>query len=145
MMPQDNPDDFETRLGRQPLKQVPGTWRAEILAAAQAAQPATRAARPALFPALTQSFAALLWPHPKAWAGLATVWLLIATLHFSMRETPAGPVLPMARPSPEVLAELRQQHRLYAELMGPNQAPDSDRPRPVLNKPRTYRDKAQAV
>lgn len=147
MTPQHTPDDFEKRLSRQPLKQIPGAWRAEILAAASAA-PASescRRVRPNLFSVLAQQCSAVLWPDPKAWTGLAAVWLMVAILHFSIREKSSGPASQTIRPSPEVLAELRQQHRLYAELMGVGQTSDFDRPRPVLIKPRSELERVLAA
>jgi len=40
-MMNDETEQFERRLSRQPLRQVPSEWRAEILAAARAAQPSS--------------------------------------------------------------------------------------------------------
>src|SRR5258708_31493262 len=60
-----NSDDFEKRLQRQPLRQVPREWRAEIV---QGAEAATR--KSSWLSLLTSYLSPLLWPHPKPWAGL---------------------------------------------------------------------------
>ena len=62
---------------------------------------------------------ALFWPHPRAWAALAAVWLAIIAIDLSLRE-PSPPALarrPQA-PAPQVLAALKEQKRLLAELLG---------------------------
>ena len=88
---------------------------------------------------LSQHLSALLWPHPKAWAGLAAVWILIAGLNLSTRDPSPRLAVKTAAPSPTTLVELRQQHRLYAELLGRMDAPDADRPRLLAPKPRSER------
>jgi hypothetical protein len=42
-------------------------------------------------------------------------------------------------PSPEVVAELQQQHQLLAELLGANDVPAADRPKVFVPKPRSER------
>ena len=125
-------NEFEQRLRSVPVKPLPGNWRAEILAAAAAAQPSpvhrvndalTWRAR------LTAAWRSLFWPHPRSWAGLAAVWVIIAILHFSQRDD--SPVLAekSAPPTPEMLADLRQQQQMLAELLGPHGAGEADRPK----------------
>ena len=130
-------EPFEQRLGRQPVKPVPAAWRAEILAAARAAQPAAGTARPS--PA--SWLASLFWPYPRACAGLAAVWGFIFLLHFSLREAPPtlAQTAPAPAPSPEAVAELRQQQKLYAELMDAPGPREADRPRLAAPKPRSQR------
>jgi hypothetical protein len=79
------------------------------------------------------------WPHPQAWAGLAAVWILIFAVNFSMRD--AGPVetVKSAPPSPEAMAELKKQQRMFAELVGASVAPDADRRKIFLPRPRSER------
>jgi hypothetical protein len=142
MLPHPTPDDFEKSLSRQPLKAVPAAWREEILAAAAAvghSQPSPRTPRRSFSGTLSQQLAQLLWPHPKAWAGLAAVWVLILTLNLTLEERPPATTRLAIRPSPEVMVELRQQRKLYAELMGMAEAPDADRPRLQFPKPRSER------
>ena len=131
---------FERRLSRQPLRPVPADWRSEILAAARAAQAPLHAARSPQqqsWPsAIRHPLSALLWPHPRAWAGLAAVWLLIIAVNVSQRD-PAPKLAKTAAPeSPEVIVELKKQQRLFAELVGPRETRDADRPRNFKPKPR---------
>ena len=137
-----NPDDFEHRLARLPVKEIPGEWRADILSAARAAQPAphaSRLTRHAWLSTLNSQLSTFFWPHPKAWAGLAAVWVGIVALNFSTRDQSvmvAGKVSP---PSAEVIVELRKQQKLYAELMGVNEPREADRPKDATSRPRTQR------
>ena len=142
------PEEFENQLSAQPLKRVPGEWRAEILAAARAeAVPrhSAPASRQVWLAALAPRLAGLLWPHPKAWAGLAAVWVVILITNLSLHEAlPAGVGKP-ARPSPELAAELRQQRKMLAELIDPAEAKWADR-QPLLSpKPRSERGEIRVV
>ena len=75
----------------------------------------------------------LLWPHPKAWAGLAAVWLVILAVNFATRETtPRNFARQVAPPSPEMLMVLRQQQLLLAELV---ERPEPPRRRPAQSHP----------
>ena len=88
------PDNIEEKLQRQPLKEIPAEWRGEILVAADV----NRRSRPVreftfaattlrrLLSTLNAQLSTLLWPHPRAWAGLAAVWILILAVNFSMRD-----------------------------------------------------------
>ncbi len=138
-------DDFEQKLQRQPLRPIPCEWREEILSAASKVGTARRVVRgrlgeaslPNWLSTINSQLSTLLWPHPKAWAGLAAVWVLIFAMDFSTRDasqTVAGKSSP---PSPEVIVELRQQQRLLAELIGPRETHDADRSNPFVPQPRS--------
>jgi hypothetical protein len=135
-----NADEFEKRLQRQPLRQAPCEWRSEILAAARDAQaschpsPATRHGWLATF---NRQLSILLWPHPKAWAGLAAVWVFVFAVNFSLRDPSPQMAEKSAPPSPEVIVELRKQQRLFAELVGPREERDADRSKTYKSHPRT--------
>jgi hypothetical protein len=150
------PDDFEKRLGRQPLRQIPGEWREEILSAArqassiQHAPPVLRSstaeggrttqhvpARRSLLSTLSQQLSALLWPHPTAWAGLAAVWLVILGINLTTQDA-ATVVAKHASPvSPQIFMAFQEQERLLAELIGPSEPPVAERPKPRLPRPRS--------
>jgi len=136
-----NTDDFEQRLQRQPLRQIPGEWRGEILSAAESAA-ATRHSPPVTQPSwlstINHQLSTLLWPHPKAWAGLAAAWILIFAVDFSTRDTTPFVAEKTAPPSPEVIVELKQQQRMLAELIGAGQAREAEVPR-FLPQPRSER------
>jgi hypothetical protein len=134
-------DDFEQKLQRQPLRPIPAGWRAEIL------REGRRVAVPESGNIDTVSpsklnwrtiLTTIFWPHPRAWAGLAAVWILILAVDFSVRDP--GPVMAdkSAPSSPEVMVELRQQQRLLAELMGSSQTREAE-PRKFLPRPQTAR------
>lgn len=124
----------------QPLRAVPAAWRGEILSAARAARATARLApRASLLSTINSQLAALLWPHPKAWAGLAAVWVGIAVLNFSTREPAPRLAEKSAAPSPELVAELKQQQRMFAELAGGYETGEADRPRVFAPRPRSER------
>ena len=141
-------DQFEQRLGRRPLRPIPQAWRVEILAAAREAKaschpsPATRHNWLATF---HHQLATLLWPHPKAWAGLAAVWVVILAVNFSLRDPAPRLAEKSAPPSPEMMVELRKQQLMLAELIGPRETRDADRPRIFKSKPRGERAEMVAV
>ncbi len=125
-----NLDEFEKQLRQQPLRQIPEEWREEILDAArriQDPQPSTSNARP------TSWWRELLWPCPQAWAGLAAAWIAILFLNGVSRE-PVRTTSSQTRPhSPELMMVLREQRRLFAELIGsssPVEPPKTFDPRP---------------
>src|SRR5208282_6906318 len=131
------PEDFEQKLPRQPLRQIPPEWRGEILSAAE------RASRPAphasFLSTLNHQLSTILWPHPKAWAGLAAIWILIFAVDFSLRDKTPVMAEKSAPPSPEVIVELRQQQRMLAELIGPRDEHDADRSKSFVPQPRSER------
>jgi hypothetical protein len=136
------PDDFEQRLQREPVRQIPPDWRREILTAARAAQAPVHASRMTHHSWLStvhHQLSALLWPQPKAWAGLAAVWVVIFAVNFSMRD--AAPMMAgkTAPPSPEVMVELKKQQRMFAELVGSYEPVDADRRNVFSPKPRSGR------
>lgn len=108
------PEDFEKQLQRQPLREVPGEWRAEILRATRSAA----APQPSIFAAMR--WREWLWPSPQAWAGLAAVWMVIFGLNMT---TPTDPGA-MAKRSPAATAEtemtLAGQRRELARLLDNN-------------------------
>jgi hypothetical protein len=136
------PDDFEQKLQRQPLRPVPAEWRGEILTAAESAA-VTRhpppVTRPSWLSTLNAQLSTILWPHPKAWAGLAAIWIVILAVDFSARDKSPVVAEKSAPPSPEVLVELRQQQRMLAELIGSRDIRDADRSKSFVPQPRSER------
>ena len=97
-------DEFEQFLKKQPWREVPPTWRREILSTL----PEPKVAR--------SWWHEWLWPSPVAWAGLAVAWVLIFGLHLA-----AGPAAEQtAKETPTVSANMAaafaDQRRLLAEL-----------------------------
>ena len=142
------PDDFEQKLQRQPLRQVPAGWREEILTAAESAAVARHqlpVTRSSWLSTLNAQLSIILWPHPKAWAGLAAVWILIFAVNVSLRDRSSVVAEKSVSPSPEVIVELRQQRRMLAELIGPRDTSDADRSKSFAPQPRSERAEIVAV
>ena len=136
-MMNDETEQFESRLSRQPLREIPAAWRAEVLAAARsAARPTPRASLLATF---HHQLDTLLWPHPQAWAGLAAVWVFILAVNFSLREPTPRMSEKSAPPSPAMMVALRKQQMMLADLIGPRETRDADRPRIFAPRPRGER------
>jgi hypothetical protein len=62
----------------------------------------------------------LIWPSRRIWAGLAAVWILIFVFNFSQRDPSELMARKTPPPSPEMILTFRQQEKLLAELIGPN-------------------------
>ena len=102
-------DEFEQFLKKQPLREVPPAWRAEILP--------TDAQSKAVQPAWWREW---LWPSPVAWAGFACVWVVILMLNVATRPLAAERQLaerPQA-PSLDITMALTQQRKELAQLLG---------------------------
>jgi hypothetical protein len=142
-MMNDETEQFESRLSRQPLRQIPGEWRAEILRVGRrAAVPKNKwAADTASLPKWNwrTSLAEIFWPHPKAWAGLTVVWICIFVVNFSMRDSSPRMAEKSVPPSPEVMVELKEQQRMFVELAGLHEPSDADRQKLFLPRPRSER------
>ena len=134
-------DDFEQKLQRQLLRQIPGGWREEILMTAESVAGSRHSppvTRPSWLSTLNSQLSTILWPHPNAWAGLAAVWILILAVDFSTRDQSPVVAEKSAPPSSEVIVELKQQQRMLAELIGAGQAREAEAPR-FLPQPRSER------
>jgi hypothetical protein len=130
-------DQFEKRLRRQPLREIPPAWREEVLAAAERAA-ASRHSSPVT--PHTSWWRELFWPCPRAWAGLAAAWLVILGASFAARDqSPAVEARRVPPPSPQLRQLLKQQEQLLAELVGPPESPEAHRSKPAAPQPRSQR------
>jgi hypothetical protein len=140
-----NTDDFEKRLQRQPLRQVPGEWRDEILSAARQTSSPHHASRIthhvppslSLLSTLNSQLSIVLWPHPTAWAGLAAVWLVILGINLTTRDVSQSVAKHAAPVSPQLIMAFQEQERLLSELIGPRETPAAERPKPGPARPRS--------
>jgi hypothetical protein len=136
-----NQDQFVQQLQRQPHRALPPEWRREILdSARKAASPRYYELQTSLSSKLPMWLQVLLWPHPRAWAGLALLWLVALFLNFEARE-PAQPgaALQVAPPSRELRELLQQQERLLAELAGPFENRNVKRQKSAMPRPRSQK------
>lgn len=129
-------DDFEQHLRRQVPARPPVHWREEILAAARFASLAgSQEPKPTLITVLRE----WLWPHPAAWASLASIWLVLLSVHHQTESTIRAELI-ASRVSPrEVLESFAQrQHTAERLLAGLDiEVPAMDRPRAVRHHPVT--------
>jgi len=132
-------DEFEQKLSRQPPRKIPGEWRGEILAAARAAvsRPSTLASRRNWLSTLNAQLSTIFWPHPKAWAGLAAIWIFIFAINFSIRDKTPAVAEKFSPPPPEVMAELKQQKLMFAQLIGADDLHAAVRQKNFSPKPRS--------
>jgi hypothetical protein len=79
----------------------------------------------------------LVWPSRRVWEGLAAVWILIFVFNFSQRDPSELVARKTPPPSPEMILTFRQQEKLLAELIGPNEAQAVESPKPFLPQPRS--------
>ncbi len=106
-------------------------------AAAPAGKPeSVRRLRPGIV--LLGCWQQLIWPSRRIWAGLAAVWVAILIANFSMHEHSPG-VAMKSSPTQEMIVAWRQQERLLAELMGPNETQAARPPKPLSPQPRSER------
>ena len=137
---------FERRLSEQPLRKIPAEWRGEILAVAGRAS-GFEARKSESFgrPTISSRLALWLWPSPQAWAGLAAVWVLILGMDVASHDRSPATGENSGPPTAEMLAQLKQQQRVLAELMGARESNDADRSKISAPRPRTGRVEALAI
>lgn len=116
-----NPEDFEQRLARQPLRAIPAAWRDAVLARAGDLQsPPSSNSQLSTFISQLQSW---LWPCPQAWAALAAVWVLLLAVNFTDDSKPARSTPSATKSAPADMHYVwREQQKLLAELFPPEPA-----------------------
>ena len=81
----------------------------------------------------------LIWPCRRIWTGLAAIWILIFIVNFSQRDPSELMARKISPPSPEMVAAFRQQQRLLAELIGPDETQAAEPPKRYLPQPSSER------
>ena len=71
----------------------------------------------------------LFWSWRRVWAGVAATWLVILGLALATGGTPESRLARTPSPDPQVLAALREQERLLAQMLGQAAPPAIARPR----------------
>jgi hypothetical protein len=87
--------------------------------------------------AIRLSFLELVWPCRRTWTALAAVWVLIFIFNVSQRDKSELAARKLPPPSSEAVMAWRQQERLLAELIGPNETRAVEPPKPFLPQPRS--------
>jgi len=139
------PDDFEKRLQSQKLRQIPTEWRKEILQSATQSQPSLLAPRPSWLSTINSHLSTLLWPNPKAWAGLAAVWIAIFALQSTSRTNSRMLAAAPASQRSAFGDRLKDEQQTLVELMGNTQPVDADEPRNANPRPHSERRRATAT
>lgn len=80
----------------------------------------------------------LIWPCRRIWAGLAAVWVLLLVTNISMRDS-SQITFAKTSPAPEMISSFRQQEKILAELIGPNETPAVLSPQPFSPQPSSQR------
>lgn len=119
---------------------MPSEWREEILQSARAAasRPPNLDRQRSWLSTLNHQLSTLLWPNPRAWAGLAAAWLVIVLVNLSVGDEPdrrfarQDPPLP-----PQLIDAIREQRRELARLIEPRVVRDADRPKSLPPRPRS--------
>jgi hypothetical protein len=118
-------DDFEKQLQEQPMRQVPGHWRGQIL---QAARQVERRESRAEGQRHRSWIYQLLWPCPQAWGALAAVWVVVLFLNANSHSTDAQ-IAKVRTESREVMMAVKLQLKFRAELMSANDVPVAEPPK----------------
>jgi hypothetical protein len=79
----------------------------------------------------------LFAPRRLAWTGLAAVWGVVFLLHGAARSDDAPVARRESPPSPQVIATLKEQRQMLAELVGVNWKTEPAEPRRFEPKPRS--------
>lgn len=80
------------------------------------------------------------WPSPQAWAALAAIWVVLASVSFAVREPASMAATHQALPpSPELRLVLQQQKQMLAELGGMPERFNREQPETRAPKPRSQR------
>ena len=87
--------------------------------------------------AIRLSFLELIWPCRRTWAALAAVWIALFIFNASQRDKSELAARKLPPPSPEAILTFRQQEKLLAELIGPNEPQAAAPPKPFLPQPRS--------
>lgn len=80
----------------------------------------------------------LIWPCHRIWAVLAAVWVLLLVANVSMRDS-SQIIVAETSPTPEMILSFRQQEKILAELIGPNETHVPRPPKPSLPRPSSER------
>jgi hypothetical protein len=128
--------EFEKRLGEFSVRPIPAEWRAEIVRAANEASPAQPVS------GFLGGLREWLWPHPKAWAGIAAAWCVIFALRLTTPDTEVA--TGSSAITWQTMAKLQRQTDEFMRSFDSLSAVPPPTPDPVL-RPRTNRQSSVAI
>jgi hypothetical protein len=86
---------------------------------------------------ITQAWMELVWPCRRIWTGLAVVWVLLAIINISQRDSSPA-VMAKTTSTREMVTMFRDQQKMLNELLADRALPvEAERPRTFAPKPRT--------
>jgi hypothetical protein len=134
-------DDFEKKLQRQPLRQIPGGWRQAILRTAQErASSAVQHPEPVLLRAMLITWRELIQPCRYAWSGMAALWLIFWMVNANMELGDRSKRTEMpTRAASERIRFLEEQRQVLVELSGPIDLSPAEPSRRTHPKPHSER------
>jgi hypothetical protein len=87
----------------------------------------------------------LVWPCRRIWTGLAAVWVLLAIVNFSQRDSSQVYLAKSSSPAAMTMT-FRDQQKILNELFADRSLPaEADRPRVFSPKPRTETMRLETV
>jgi hypothetical protein len=139
---------FEDCLRRQPLKPIPGEWRAEILRRAAQEVDGRGKISPGVvswFGEFKAGLRTVFAPAPRAWAGLAVVWAVILVLNLSGGSETATAALTQPVSVAQTRMALKQKQMLLLELAGRTETQEAIPRRAISPGPRSQRREESGI
>ena len=126
--------EFEMQLSQQPLCNPPPSWKQEILRAAATGQEmeSNRTSQPIS----RGNWLELFWPPPKAWAGLAAIWVVTIGLQLHTEQMAAASDRGRTRLDPRRVSAFLEHQRIAMRAIESDRDPAEplDRPKPIPNR-----------
>jgi hypothetical protein len=130
---------------RHQMREIPAEWRGEILSAARRNADGLHAS-PAPLSTINSLLSTLFWPSPRAWAGVAAIWVAIFAVNVSVGGNSQIMAKHITPPTPALMLALQQPEPSLAEpTFPPREPPAAERARPELLRPRSERQNEQLL
>jgi hypothetical protein len=136
-----NTDDFENKLKRQPLRQIPDDWREDILRTAREhASPALKSRQPFLIRDVLVLWRELIQPFRYAWSGMAVLWVVfwMVNARLEITDSPTGSATVTSAASDSIRL-FEEQRQVLVELTGRIDLSPAEPPQESHPKPRSER------
>lgn len=141
-------DNFEKRLQQTAPREIPSTWRNDILRQATSAAKERNSdteSSVSIFEMAKARLTALFCPAPRAWAGLAIVWAVILVMNLSATVEPTTTAMTSPLPAEQARQAVKEKQLLLAELAGRTEAREAEQPRATSPGPRSQRREETSV